>query len=55
MGISLVLNKQTVMYGGRNITDEVIDTFNASLSNDTAEAAPAADSKAAAKDAKASK
>lgn len=31
LGISLVLNKQTVMYGGRNITDEVIDTFNASL------------------------
>lgn len=55
LGISLVLNKQTVMYGGRNITDEVIDTFNASLSNDTAEAASAADSKAAAKDAKASK
>ena len=31
LGISLVLNKQTVMYGGRNITDEVIDTFNSSL------------------------
>ncbi|MCR4784957.1 MAG: OmpH family outer membrane protein [bacterium] len=31
LGISLVLNKQTVMYGGRNITDEVIDTFTASL------------------------
>ncbi|MGM9992351.1 MAG: OmpH family outer membrane protein [Candidatus Bruticola sp.] len=46
LGISLVLNKQTVMYGGRNITDEVIDTFNASLNTDSS-SAEAADSKAA--------
>ena len=41
LGISLVLNKQTVMYGGRNITDEVIDTFNASLTAPSESAAPA--------------
>lgn len=39
LGISLVLNKQTVMYGGRNVTDEVIDTFNASLDGSASEAA----------------
>lgn len=42
LGISLVLNKQTVMYGGRNITDEVIDTFNASLTGSAEEPAASA-------------
>ncbi|MPN12526.1 hypothetical protein SDC9_159844 [bioreactor metagenome] len=26
-GVSLVLDKQNVMYGGRNITDSVVETF----------------------------
>ncbi|MBQ7503558.1 OmpH family outer membrane protein [bacterium] len=53
LGISLVLNKQTVMYGGRNITDEVIDTFNASLTggaaDESAASVPVADKAPAAK------
>lgn len=32
-GISLVLDKQNVMYGGRNITDSVVETFLNSVAN----------------------
>ncbi len=34
-GISLVLDKQHVMYGGRNITDEVVETFLSSVNAST--------------------
>ncbi|MGM9998216.1 MAG: OmpH family outer membrane protein [Candidatus Bruticola sp.] len=55
LGISLVLNKQTVMYGGRNITDEVIDTFNASLNTDSSSTEAVGSKAAASKDTEAAK
>ena len=44
-GISLVLDKQNVMYGGRNITDAVVETFLSSVAGANQSAAPAAESK----------
>lgn len=40
-GISLVLDKQNVMYGGRNITDAVVETFLNSVAGANQAAAPA--------------
>ncbi len=39
--ISLVLDKQNVMYGGRNITDKVVEEFLASVGQAPSSAAPA--------------
>lgn len=46
-GISLVLDKQNVMYGGRNITDAVVETFLQKVGQ-PADAAPASDKSPAA-------
>ncbi|MBQ7569143.1 OmpH family outer membrane protein, partial [bacterium] len=48
-GISLVLDKQNVMYGGRNITDSVVETFlNSVAGGGEASPAPAASPSASA-------
>ena len=45
-GISLVLDKQNVMYGGRNITDAVVETFLSSVAGGSQAASPAAEAPA---------
>lgn len=47
-GIALVLDKQNVMYGGRNITDAVVETFLQKVGQPADAAAPAAGSSPAA-------
>ena len=47
-GVSLVLDKQNVMYGGRNITDSVVETFLQKVGQPGTAASPAAASSPAA-------